>query len=123
MIMKKETGKRLFRLRKYDKGVKDMFYDSELHFLQSIYSKCRLQLLVLEGGLTAGQEFDLGLRRMLGVKTGQQQIVEQVLKVVRPNTVYRLTDQYSHSPDLRTSRLFTTVLIIPLTEVLSLITI
>ena len=45
----------------------ELFYDSELHFLQSVLKKCRVQTQVINANENPEATLDLGLRVLLGI--------------------------------------------------------
>lgn len=64
-----------------------MQHSKEFVFLKKILEKCRVKVNVSKAESLA--EFDLGLRRMLGIDTS---ILSQELKTAKSNVIYRFSD-------------------------------
>ena len=71
-----------------------MFYDSELHFLQSVLKKCRVQTQVINANENPEATLDLGLRVLLGIDNHFERPLVEVLGQISPNTIHILTDGY-----------------------------
>ncbi len=71
-----------------------MFYDSELHFLQSVLKKCRVQTQVINVNEHPESNLDLGLRALLQIDSAFEKPLIEVLGEVLPNTIHLLTDGY-----------------------------
>lgn len=71
-----------------------MFYDSELHFLQSVLKKCHIQTLILNAKEHPENILDLGLRSMLGINEHYQKPLIEVLGEILPKTIHMLADGY-----------------------------
>ena len=56
-----------------------MFYDSELHFLQSVLKKCRVQTLIINAKENPESNLDLGLRTLLEVDNHFEKPLVEVL--------------------------------------------
>ena len=51
-----------------------MFYDSELHFLQSVLKKCRVQTQIINANENPESNLDLGLRALLEIDDAFEKI-------------------------------------------------
>ncbi|MBR3809793.1 MAG: AraC family transcriptional regulator [Clostridia bacterium] len=71
-----------------------MFYDSELHFLQSVLKKCRVQTQILNINEHPESSLDLGLRSLLEIDEAFEKPLIDVLGEVSPNTIHLLMDGY-----------------------------
>lgn len=71
-----------------------MFYDSELHFLQSVLKKCRVQTQIININENPESSLDLGLRALLEIDEAFEKPLIDVLGEVLPNTIHLLTDGY-----------------------------
>lgn len=71
-----------------------MPYDSELRFLQSAYQKIRLKTQVFLADGIPEESVDLGLRRQLGRRRETGWVMLDFIKRMRPNTIYRVTDEF-----------------------------
>ena len=71
-----------------------MFYDSELHFLQSVLKKCRVQTQIINANENPEATLDLGLRVLLGIDNHFERPLVEVLGEISPNTIHILTDGY-----------------------------
>ncbi len=71
-----------------------MFYDSELHFLQSVLKKCRVQTQVINVNEHPESNLDLGLRTLLQIDEAFEKPLIDVLGEVLPNTIHLLMDGY-----------------------------
>ncbi len=71
-----------------------MFYDSELHFLQSVLKKCRVQSQIINVNEHPESSLDLGLRTLLEIEEAFEKPLIDVLGEVLPNTIHLLTDGY-----------------------------
>ncbi len=71
-----------------------MFYDSELHFLQSVLKKCRVQTQIINVNEHPESNLDLGLRALLQIDDAFEKPLIDVLGEVLPNTIHLLTDGY-----------------------------
>lgn len=71
-----------------------MFYDSELHFLQSVLKKCRVQTQVINVNENPESNLDLGLRTLLQIDEAFEKPLIDVLGEVLPNTIHLLMDGY-----------------------------
>ncbi|MBE6751374.1 MAG: AraC family transcriptional regulator [Ruminococcaceae bacterium] len=71
-----------------------MFYDSELHFLQSVLKKCRVQTQLINVNEHPESNLDLGLRALLQIEDAFEKPLIEVLGEVLPNTIHLLTDGY-----------------------------
>lgn len=71
-----------------------MFYDSELHFLQSVLKKCRVQTQVINVNEHPESNLDLGLRTLLEIDEAFEKPLIDVLGQVLPNTIHLLMDGY-----------------------------
>ena len=71
-----------------------MFYDSELHFLQSVLKKCRVQTQIINVNEHPDSNLDLGLRALLQIDNAFEKPLIDVLGEVLPNTIHLLTDGY-----------------------------
>lgn len=72
----------------------ELFYDSELHFLQSVLKKCRVQTQVINANENPEATLDLGLRVLLGIDNHFERPLVEVLGQISPNTIHILTDGY-----------------------------
>ena len=75
-------------------GVNELFYDSELHFLQSVLKKCRVQTQIINANENPEATLDLGLRVLLGIDNHFERPLVEVLGEISPNTIHILTDGY-----------------------------
>lgn len=75
-------------------GVSELFYDSELHFLQSVLKKCRVQTQIINANENPEATLDLGLRVLLGIDNHFERPLVEVLGEISPNTIHILTDGY-----------------------------
>lgn len=75
-------------------GDKTLFYDSELHFLQSVLKKCRVQTLVINAKENPESNLDLGLRALLEIDNHFERPLVDVLGEISRNTIHLLTDGY-----------------------------
>lgn len=71
-----------------------MFYDSELHFLQSVLKKCRVQTQIININEHPESSLDLGLRALLEIDEAFEKPLIDVLGEVLPNTIHLLMDGY-----------------------------
>ncbi|MBR2876924.1 MAG: AraC family transcriptional regulator [Clostridia bacterium] len=71
-----------------------MFYDSELHFLQSTLKKSHIQVQVINVNNNPESSLDLGLRTLLGVDVHFEKPLIDVLGEVLPQTIHMLVDGY-----------------------------
>jgi len=71
-----------------------LFYDSELHFLQSVLKKCRVQTQLINVNEHPESNLDLGLRALLQIEDAFEKPLIEVLGEVLPNTIHLLTDGY-----------------------------
>lgn len=71
-----------------------MFYDSELHFFQSVLKKCRVQTQVINVNEHPESNLDLGLRTLLQIDEAFEKPLIDVLGEVLPNTIHLLMDGY-----------------------------
>ena len=71
-----------------------MFYDSELHFLQSVLKKCHIQSLVVNAKWHPESTLDLGLRALLEIDDHYQKPLIDVLGEILPKTIHMLVDGY-----------------------------
>lgn len=71
-----------------------MFYDSELHFLQSVLKKCRVQIQTINVNKYPESNLDLGLRTLLEIDAAFEKPLIEVLGEVLPNTIHLLMDGY-----------------------------
>lgn len=71
-----------------------MFYDAELHFLQSVLKKCHVQSLVIDAKENPESTLDLGLRRLLEIDVHFERPLIEVLGEILPKTIHMLTDGY-----------------------------
>lgn len=71
-----------------------MFYDTELHFLQSVLKKCRVQTLIINAKENPESNLDLGLRTLLEVDNHFEKPLVEVLGEISRNTIHLLTDGY-----------------------------
>lgn len=72
-----------------------MFYDSELHFLQSVLKKCLIQSVVINGNNNPDSNLDMGLRKLLGIDNHFEKPLNEVLGGILPKTIHMLVDGYS----------------------------
>ena len=72
----------------------ELFYDSELHFLQSVLKKCRVQTQIINANENPEATLDLGLRVLLGIDNHFERPLVEVLGEISPNTIHILTDGY-----------------------------
>ncbi len=71
-----------------------MFYDAELHFLQSVLKKCRVQTQVINAKENPDGNLDLGLRTLLEIDYHFERPLVEVLGEISRNTIHLLTDGY-----------------------------
>ena len=71
-----------------------MFYDAELHFLQSVLKKCRVQTQVINAKENPESTLDLGLRTLLEIDNHFERPLVEVLGEISRNTIHLLTDGY-----------------------------
>ena len=71
-----------------------MFYDSELHFLQSVLKKCHVQSLVINAKENPDSTLDMGLRALLGIDSHFERPLIDVLGEILPETIHMLVDGY-----------------------------
>lgn len=71
-----------------------MFYDSELHFLQSVLKKCRIQTQIINAKENPESTLDLGLRTLLEIDSYFEKPLVEVLGNILSNTIHLLTDGY-----------------------------
>ena len=71
-----------------------MFYDSELHFLQSVLKKCRVQIQTINVNEYPESNHDLGLRTLLEIDAAFEKPLIELLGEVLPNTIHLLMDGY-----------------------------
>ena len=71
-----------------------MFYDSELHFLQSVLKKCHVQSLVINAKENPESTLDMGLRTLLGIDSHFERPLIEVLGEILPETIHMLVDGY-----------------------------
>lgn len=72
-----------------------MFYDSELHFLQTAIKKCHVQTTTLNPQLVPEDALDMGLRKLLKINNLFDIPLIDVLGEVAPKTIYMLKDGYT----------------------------
>ena len=77
----------------------DVFYKAELDFLIRTFEKFRLrvQLLCQSDGPETVKKLDLGLRRLLGMKTEYTVLMEKSLPQVAERVVYKIKDPFQCS--------------------------
>lgn len=66
-----------------------MFYENELRFLCSALKKCRLQVAFINNETAPEKLLDDGLRGLFG-DTASQNVMEELLKDIKPFTIYRV---------------------------------
>jgi len=71
-----------------------MDYSAELRFLRRSLGNCRLQALLLDPNESNNHQIDLGLRTLIGWEQDYRLTLTDSFCVLRPNTIYRLTDQF-----------------------------
>lgn len=71
-----------------------MHYEPELIFFRKLLGNFHLNTNLLESGSDTIPAFDLGLRRLLYSEPDYIPLFHRLVKGVRPNTVYRISDAY-----------------------------
>lgn len=71
-----------------------MHYESELIFFRKLLENFHLTSNILDVKDDTIPEFDLGLRRLLFSEPDYTHLFHEPLKDIKPNTVYRVTDEY-----------------------------
>lgn len=71
-----------------------MNYEAELIFFRKLLRNFHLHSNILELGAKEIPVFDLGLRRLIFSETDYTKIFNEPLENSRPNTVYRVSDEY-----------------------------
>ena len=74
--------------------VSEVFYEIELRFLWNVFEKCHLQVLLLGADKEPERQVDLRLRERLGVPGEYTRLMDVFRQIVRPGTVYRMTDPF-----------------------------
>lgn len=72
----------------------EVFYEIELRFMWNVFEKCNLQVLFLEGDKEPDRQVDLRLRERLGMPGEYKRLMDIFRQIVRPGTVYRMTDPF-----------------------------
>lgn len=71
-----------------------MFYDSELHFLQSVLKKCHVQSMIVNAKEKPESVLDMGLRTLLEIDENFEQPLVELLGEILPKTIHMLVDGY-----------------------------
>ncbi len=71
-----------------------MYYDNELNFLFAMMKNLHLQTAMIDYNADDGPELDFGLRRMLYKESNYKKILSPLSKILKPNTVFRIRDEY-----------------------------
>ena len=69
-------------------------YEMELQFMWDIFEKCHLQALFLFPDEKGDPRIDLGLRKRLGLPEEYDRLWEMFCAVIKPRSIYRMTDAY-----------------------------
>ena len=72
----------------------EVFYEIELRFMWNLFEKCHLQMCLLEADKDPGQQVDLGLRERLGMSREYGRLMDIFRQILRPGTLYRMTDPF-----------------------------
>lgn len=72
----------------------EVFYEIELKFLWNVFEKCNLQMLLLETDKEPDRQVDLRLRERLGMAEEYNRLVNVFQQILRPGTLYRMTDAF-----------------------------
>ena len=71
-----------------------MLYEIELKFMWNLFEKCHLQVLLLDADKEPDRQVDLRLRERLGMPGEYKRLIDIFRQIVRPGTVYRMTDPF-----------------------------
>ncbi len=71
-----------------------MLHVAELQFLQKALKRCHLQTLLVGEELTTDTDFDLGLRKQLGLPSKLSDLIGLRASEVQPCTLYRIRDPF-----------------------------
>lgn len=72
----------------------EVFYEIELRFMWNVFEKCHLQVLSLGADKEPDRQVDLRLRERLGMPGEYKRLMDIFRQIVRPGTVYRMTDPF-----------------------------
>lgn len=75
----------------------EVFYEIELQFMWNVFEKCHLQVCLLEADKEPDRQMDLRLRERLGMPGEYKRLMDIFRQIVRPGTVYRMTDPFLSS--------------------------
>lgn len=72
----------------------EVFYEIELQFMWNVFERCHLHGLLLEADKEPDRQVDLRLRERLGMPEEYKRLMDVFRQIVRPGTVYRMTDPF-----------------------------
>lgn len=72
----------------------EVFYEIELRFMWNLFEKCHLQMVLLESDREPDRQVDLRLRERLGMPGEYKRLMDIFRQIVRPGTLYRMTDAF-----------------------------
>lgn len=71
-----------------------MTYEAELNFFRNLMERFHIKTHIITGAFTSFAEVDLGIRQFLGREEEYDQIFPILSEVLRPNTIYKVTDNF-----------------------------
>lgn len=69
-------------------------YEKELHFLLTLFDKCRLQHFQVRPDTPISPNLDQGLRSYLRWEENFSETFQSLLRITQPQTIYKLTDPF-----------------------------
>ena len=72
----------------------EKLYENELKFMWDMFEKCYLNVSLLHSGSENDINFDLGLRKRLGIPEEYDRLREIFAGIVLPGSLYRMTDLF-----------------------------
>jgi len=72
----------------------ELFYEIELQFMWNVFEKCHLQVCLLEADKEPDRQVDLRLRERLGMPGEYKRLMDVFRQIIRPGTLYRMTDPF-----------------------------
>ena len=74
-----------------------MKHAAELRFIRKTFASCKLQSLILDPRKSYDPRMDLGLRKQIGWLGDYEQTLGSALRMLRPDTLFHMTDQFHFS--------------------------
>ena len=72
-----------------------MFYESELRFMQTVFKKCRLQVLLIDPHQPLDRRIDMGLYSLLGFDEGYERTLYDIVPSINKKTIYKMVTRFS----------------------------